>query len=206
MAIKITWLGHASIMVRSGSKTIYVDPWKVKGDQPKADIILLTHDHYDHYSEDDISALSSDTTVIVGPKGVPLAKNVIGPGGSIMVKDINIEAIPAYNIDKEFHPKENNWVGYIFTLDNKRIYHAGDTDRIPEMKDLNVDIAIIPVGGVYTMDALSAIDAINDIRPRHVIPIHFGDIVGSREDAEKLLKVTTCNIHILDPGETLDLD
>jgi len=206
MAIKITWLGHAGIMVRGESKTIYIDPWKVKGDYPKADIILITHDHFDHYSEDDIRALSSDTTVIVGPKCVPMAQNMIEPGGSLTVKGVSIEAIPAYNIDKEFHPRENNWVGYIFTLDNKRIYHAGDADRIPEMKGLDVDVAMLPVGGTFTMDAPSAIDAINDIGPKHVIPIHFGDIVGSREDAEELLKVTTCNIHILDPGETIDLE
>ena len=204
MSVKITWLGHASVKVEHGSKIIYIDPWKVTG--PKADIILVTHSHFDHYSADDIKALSSPETIVVGPEDVPLAGKKMGPGKSVTVKDIPIEAVPAYNIDKQFHPKKNGWVGYVFTMGGKRMYCAGDTDRIPEMKGLKVDIAFLPVGGTYTMDALSAIEAVNDIKPAHVIPIHFGEVAGSKADAEKLLSIKTSQIHVLDPGQSIDLE
>lgn len=203
MTIKITWLGHASIKAEDGSKIIYIDPWKVKG--PQADIILITHSHFDHFSVDDIKLLSSSDTIVVGPEDVPLAKNKIRPGKSVTVKGIVIEAVPAYNVDKEFHPKESGGVGYIFTMGGKRIYCAGDTDRIPEMKDLKVDVACLPVGGTYTMDSASAIQAVNDIKPEHVIPIHYGDIAGTKEDAEKLLSIKTSQIHVLNPGQSIEI-
>jgi L-ascorbate metabolism protein UlaG (beta-lactamase superfamily) len=203
MIIKITWLGHASVKVEHGPKIIYIDPWNVQG--PKADIILITHSHFDHYSDDEIKNLSSADTIIVGPEDVPLAKNKIGPGKSVTVKDMVIEAVPAYNVDKQFHPKENNWVGYILTIGGKRIYHAGDTDRIPEMKELKVDVACLPVGGTFTMDAASAIQAVNDIKPGHVIPIHYGAVAGSKKDAEELLSIKTSQIHVLDPGQSIEI-
>jgi L-ascorbate metabolism protein UlaG (beta-lactamase superfamily) len=204
MSVKITWLGHASVKVEDGSKLIYIDPWKVSG--PKADIILITHSHFDHYSADDIKALSSPDTIVVGTEDVPLAKNKINPGKSITVKDITIEAVPAYNIDKQFHPKKNGWVGYVLNIGSKRIYCAGDTDRIPEMKGLKVDVACLPVGGTYTMDAVSAIEAVNDINSKHVIPIHYGEVAGTKKDAEKLLSIKTSQIHVLDPGQSIELE
>lgn len=203
MTVKITWLGHASVKVEHGPKIIYIDPWKVKG--PRADIILITHSHFDHYSADDIKDLSSDDTIIVGTEDVPLAKNKVNPGKSVTVKDIAIETVPAYNIDKQFHPKMNGWVGYVFTIGGKRIYCAGDTDRIPEMKELKVDVACLPVGGTFTMDAASAIQAVNDIKPQHVIPIHYGDIAGTKKDAEELLLIKTSQIHVLDPGQSIEI-
>lgn len=203
MTLKITWLGHASIKAEHGSKTVYVDPWKVKG--PLADIILITHSHFDHYSVDDIKHLSSSDTIIVGPEDVPLAKNKMRPGKSVTVKDIAIESVPAYNVDKQFHPKKNGWLGYIFTMGDKRIYCAGDTDRILEMKALSVDVACLPVGGIYTMDAAAAIQAVTDIKPEHVIPIHYGEVAGTKEDAEKLLTIKTSQIHILDPGQSIEI-
>jgi L-ascorbate metabolism protein UlaG (beta-lactamase superfamily) len=203
MIIKITWLGHASVKVEHGPKIIYIDPWNVQG--PKADIILITHSHFDHYSDDEIKNLSSADTIIVGPEDVPLAKNKIGPGKSVTVKDMVIEAVPAYNVDKQFHPKENNWVGYILTIGGKRIYHAGDTDRIPEMKDLKVDVACLPVGVTFTMDESSAIQAVNDIKPGHVIPIHYGAVAGTKKDAEELLSIKTSQIHVLDPGQSIEI-
>lgn len=203
MTIKITWLGHASVKVEGESKIIYIDPWKIKG--PKADIILITHSHFDHYSDDDIKNIASADTIVVGPKDVPLAKNNVNPGKSITVKDVAIEAVPAYNVDKQFHPKENGWVGYVLTIEGKRIYHAGDTDRIPEMKDLKVDVACLPVGGTFTMDAASAIQAVNDIKPGHVIPIHYGEVAGTKKDAEELLSIKTSQIHVLDPGQIIEI-
>jgi len=206
MPVKITWLGHASVMIQGGSHVVYIDPWKIGTSLPKADIILITHDHFDHYSEDDIKLLSKKGTVIVSSVPGPLVDEVMKPGDTKDVRGIPIKAIPSYNIDKEFHPKVNRWVGYIVTVENKKVYHAGDTDRIPEMEGLDVDVALLPVGGTYTMDAASAIDAIEDIKPRHVIPIHFGDIVGTRADAERLLGVTTAKIHVLAPSQTVEID
>ncbi len=204
MTVKITWLGHASIKADDGSKIIYIDPWKVNG--PQADIILITHSHFDHYSPDDIKALSSPDTIVVGSEDIPVAENnKMTPGRTITVNDIVIEAVPAYNVDKQFHPKENGWVGYVFTMGGKRIYCAGDTDRIPEMKGLKVDVACLPVGGTYTMDSASAIQAVDDIKPRHVIPIHYGEVAGTKKDAEKLLSIETSQIHVLDPGQSIEI-
>ncbi len=206
MPVEITWLGHASIMVEGADVRVYVDPWKLKGDLPSADIILVTHDHYDHYSEGDIKRIKAESTVVICSSKKPYVDEVMLPGDRMVIKGVHVEAVPAYNVDKDFHPRGNNWVGYVVELEGMRIYHAGDTDRIPEMKGLDVDVAILPVGGTYTMDADDAIAAINDIGPRHVVPIHFGDIVGSRADAERLLKVKTADIHILDPGEKVKID
>jgi L-ascorbate metabolism protein UlaG (beta-lactamase superfamily) len=203
MTVKITWLGHASIKVEDGSKKIYIDPWKVKG--PQADIILITHSHFDHYSDDDIKALSSPDTIVVGPQDVSLAKNKISLGKSVTIKDIVIETVPAYNVDTQFHPKANGWVGYIINMGGKRIYCAGDTDRIPEMKGLKVDVACLPVGGTFTMDAAAAIQAVDDIKPGHVIPIHYGEVAGTKKDAEKLLSIKTSTIHVLDPGQSIEI-
>lgn len=203
MTIKITWLGHASVRLEDGPKMIYIDPWNVQG--PKAAIILITHSHFDHYSDDDIKSLSSADTIIVGPEDVPPAKHKVSPGKSITVKDIAIEAVPAYNVDKQFHPKENGWVGYIVTIGGKRIYCAGDTDRIPEMKGLKVDVACLPVGGTFTMDAASAIQAVHDIKAEHVIPIHYGAVAGTKKDAEELLSIKTSQIHVLDPGQSIEI-
>jgi L-ascorbate metabolism protein UlaG (beta-lactamase superfamily) len=205
MSIEITWLGHASVMVKTSKDIVYIDPWKVGTTLPEADIILLTHDHYDHYSEDDINLLAKNRTRIIAPMATGLVTDILQPGQSLDIDDLSIEAVPAYNIDKEFHPKKNNWVGYVLKLEGKKIYHTGDTDHIPEMKGLVVDVALMPVGGTYTMTAEDACNALQDIRAEHVIPIHFGDIVGSRKDAEKLSDISTNNIHILSQGETFTI-
>lgn len=205
MSIEITWLGHASVMVKTTKHTVYIDPWKVSRTLPEADIILLTHDHYDHYSEDDIDFLAKNNTRVIAPMATDIITDIIKPGESLDIDDVSIEAIPAYNINKDFHPRKNNWVGYILEIQGKKIYHTGDTDQIPEMKGLAVDVALIPVGGTYTMTAEDACNALADIRAEHVIPIHFGDIVGSRKDAEKLSEISTNDIHILNPGESFTL-
>jgi len=192
-------------MIRYGSGTLYIDPWKLGKDLPQADIILLTHDHYDHYSEQDIRALSKNSTRVVAPMSTPVVTDRIKPGGRISISDITIEAIPAYNLTKAFHPKSNGWVGYIIEAGGKRIYHTGDTDRIPEMKGVHVDLALIPVGGTFTMDSAEAGLAASDMNAQEVIPIHFGDIVGTRADAEKLARSAKAAVHILRPGETYTL-
>jgi L-ascorbate metabolism protein UlaG (beta-lactamase superfamily) len=151
MSVKITWLGHASVLITDGSSTVYIDPWKTGSGMPKADCVLLTHDHYDHYSEPDLKKVSQSSTRVVSPVSLPQVTDRIKAGGKITVGSLTIEAVPAYNTDKNFHPRSNGWVGYVVVIGGKRIYHAGDTDRIPEMKGLNVDLALVPVGGTYTM-------------------------------------------------------
>jgi L-ascorbate metabolism protein UlaG (beta-lactamase superfamily) len=205
VSIEIRWLGHASVMVKTTEHIVYIDPWKVSRTLPEADIILLTHDHYDHYSEDDIDFLAENKTRVIAPMATGLVTDIIKPGQSLDIDDVSIEAIPAYNINKDFHPRKNNWLGYILEIQGKKIYHTGDTDHIPEMKGLVVDVALIPVGGTYTMTAEDACNALVDIMAEHVIPIHFGDIVGSRKDAEKLSDISTNSIHILNPGESFTL-
>jgi L-ascorbate metabolism protein UlaG (beta-lactamase superfamily) len=136
----------------------------------------------------------------------PLVTDRITPGDNIIIKDVSILAVPAYNMGKAFHPKANGWVGYIITINGNKIYHSGDTDRIPEMKGLVVDVAFMPVGGTYTMDAKEASNAIKDIKTVYAIPIHYGDIVGSRKDAKEFAGLCSCDVRILNPGEYLDLE
>ncbi len=204
MAVRITWIGHASVKISGSAATVFIDPWKVPA-KDHADIILLTHDHYDHYSESDIKALMAPSTRVVAPMSTPLVTDRIAAGKSISIGDVTVRAVPAYNMGKAFHPKANGWVGYVVTMDGITVYHTGDTDRIPEMKGLTVDVALIPVGGTYTMDAREAGEVLKDIKASHAIPIHYGDIVGSRRDAEQFAHVCACDVHVLNPGESFDI-
>ncbi len=206
MTVRLTWLGHASVKITSPSITIYIDPWKIGNAALHADIILITHDHYDHYSQADIKTVSDASTRVVAPMSAPLVTDHIKPGNTLNIKDVSIQAVPAYNREKAFHPKTNGWVGYIVTISGNKIYHTGDTDRIPEMKDLVVDAVFMPVGGTYTMDAKEASEAIKDIKTIYAIPIHYGDIVGTRKDAEKFAGLCSCDVRILNPGEYLDIE
>jgi len=201
MTDNIHWLGHDSFRI-DGEKTIYIDPWKLKSDSPKADIILITHDHYDHCSPSDVAAIQKDDTEIVTVKDCldKLSGNLhsILPGEKIELGNIIVEAVPSYNIGKKFHPKSNNWVGFVVTVNNTRIYHAGDTDHIPEMKDIKCDIGLIPVSGTYVMTCEEAVEAVKDINPKIAIPMHWGDIVGGRKDAEYFKKHASCEVIILE--------
>ena len=205
MPVRITWLGHASVMIKA-TATVYIDPWKISKSSPRADIVLLTHDHGDHYSESDVKIISDASTRVVAPMSTKIVTDTITPGQSLAIKDVTIKAVPAYNVSKAFHPKVNAWVGYIVDIGGKKIYHTGDTDRIPEMMRIKADLAFIPVGGTYTMDASEASEAVKDIKASIVIPIHFGDIVGSIKDAEKFAKLCACDVRILHPGESIDID
>jgi L-ascorbate metabolism protein UlaG (beta-lactamase superfamily) len=201
--IKLDWLGHASVRITS-EKIIYIDPYQIKGDE-KADLILITHGHYDHCSIEDIQKIAKPTTIIVATTDcsskfsgkVEVADvKLMEPGQSVNIEGINIEAVHAYNPKKQFHPKVNAWVGYIIELDGKRIYHAGDTDLIPEMEKIKADIALLPIGGKYTMSPEEAAEAANIIKPQLAIPIHFGSIIGTKADAEKFKALCKCNAKI----------
>jgi L-ascorbate metabolism protein UlaG (beta-lactamase superfamily) len=198
MLDKIHWLGHDSFRIE-GEKIIYIDPWKLKN-APKADFILITHDHYDHCSPSDVAAIQKPTTEIICVKDskskLSGRLNIVTPGTKLSFPGLEVEAVPAYNIGKKFHPKANNWVGYIITLNGVRIYHAGDTDLIPEMKNFKCDIALIPVSGTYVMTAEEAVEAVRTIKPKQAIPMHWGDIVGSLKEAEYFKAHAPCEVVI----------
>lgn len=187
MVENIHWLGHNAFKI-IGEKVIFTDPYKIKK-KDTADIILITHDHFDHCSPEDVKKIQGSETVIVTT--ADCAKKLSGKikivkiGDRINVEGIEIEAVPSYNTNKQFHPKGNGWVGYIFTVTGHRIYIAGDTDYIPEMKSFKADIALLPVSGTYVMTADEAVKAALDIKPNIAIPMHYGSIVGSRDDAKK---------------------
>lgn len=198
--LELTWLGHAGFMLRAAGKVLYIDPYKVShGD--KADIILITHDHYDHLDPGSISSISKEDTVLIAPKACKeklKGMKEIKPGNLIEEQGINIMAVPAYNRSKQFHPRGSG-VGYVLTMGGKTVYHAGDTDSIPEMSDLgDVDIALLPVGGTYTMDAREAAEAADRIGAEVTIPMHWGGIVGTRDDAEELRKATKSKVVIME--------
>jgi L-ascorbate metabolism protein UlaG (beta-lactamase superfamily) len=187
MIENIHWLGHDTFKI-VGEKVIYTDPFKVKK-KDEANIVLITHEHYDHCSPDDLKLVQGPNTVIVTT--ADCAKKLKGkiktvkPGDKITVEGIQIEAVPSYNTNKQFHPKANGWVGYIFVVKGQRIYIAGDTDYIPEMKNFKVDIALLPVSGTYVMTAEEAVKAALDLKPKIAVPMHYGSIVGSDADARK---------------------
>lgn len=187
MIDNIHWLGHAGFYVQ-GSKAVYFDPWEVSGG-PKADLVLISHEHYDHCSPGDVAKISKPGTIVVtepdAARKLSGKIEVLRPGQSLETGGVKITAVPSYNTDKQFHPKSNNWLGFIVELDGVKIYHAGDSDFIPEMEGLETDIALIPVSGTYVMDPDQAAAAARAIKPKIAVPMHYGKIVGSEDDAEK---------------------
>jgi L-ascorbate metabolism protein UlaG (beta-lactamase superfamily) len=197
----IIWLGHDSFRIKAPEGVIYFDPWKLRRAEP-ADLILITHQHQDHFSAEDVKKLLKPDTTIVSVAAV--AKQLKGdvrtvkPGDSLTVKGIKIEAVPAYNPGKQFHPKAAGHVGFIITAGGRRIYHAGDTDVIPEMAKIQTDVALLPVGGKFTMTASEAAEAANLIKPKVAVPMHWGDIIGTRADAEAFKKACKVPVEILE--------
>ena len=203
MVENIHWLGHDTFKI-VGEKVIYTDPFKIKKED-KADIILITHEHYDHCSPEDVKLIQGPKTVIVTTsdcaKKLAGKIKIVKPGDKINIEGLEIEAVPSYNTNKQFHTKDKGWVGYIFTVKGKRIYLAGDTDYIPEMKNFKVDIAFLPVSGTYVMTAEEAIKAAFDIKPKIAIPMHYGSIVGSKGDAKRFADGLKGKIEVVIPQE-----
>lgn len=188
----IKWLGHDGFIIKDDSTTMVIDPFQVGKGEP-ADIIFVTHAHYDHCSVDDIPKFLKDSTIIVtepqsaemiAKAGIKQEIQVVKPGDSLEIAGIPVEVVAAYNTNKEFHPKDKNWLGFIITVGGQRLYHSGDTDHIPEMKGFDADIALLPVSGTYVMTADEAVEAAKDIGPKTAIPMHYDAIVGTAADAD----------------------
>jgi L-ascorbate metabolism protein UlaG (beta-lactamase superfamily) len=200
----IRWLGQSAILLQDG-KNIYIDPYGLGEGLPPADIILITHDHSDHLSPADIAKIIKPTTVVVTvePALAKLPKEgvvrVVKPGDTLTVEGVRIEAVPAYNTAKQFHPKQKGYVGFIVHSGDRSIYHAGDTDLIPEMKNFKVDVALLPIGGTYTMTASEAAKAANIIKPKVAIPMHYGSIVGSPADAQIFKAEAKVPVVVMEP-------
>lgn len=185
---KISVIVHSSVRI-NGEKVIYFDPYKLPDKMPKADIIFITHEHGDHMSPQDVAKIAKDSTIIVLPKTVTHSFKghviSVSPGEEKIIAGIPVKIVPAYNTNKKFHTKDRGWVGYIVNFDSTAVYFPGDTDRIPEMKTIKADIAFLPVSGTYVMTADEAAQAALDINPKIAIPIHYGSVVGTKDDAQK---------------------
>lgn len=191
-------LYHSCIRMNK-EKMIYIDPYHIEKNYNDADMIFITHDHYDHYSEEDIDKVRKNNTIFIVPENLlnKLIKKGINdeniitldPGYAENIDGIKVEAIHSYNIDKPFHPKENNWLGYVIEIDGVRYYIAGDTDITEENKKIKCDVAFVPVGGKYTMNFSEAAQLINIIKPKNAVPIHYGSVVGTKQDATDFIKL-----------------
>jgi len=191
MVESLHWLGHDAFRLDTAAGAIYFDPFEIKGG-PLAALILVSHEHYDHCSPEDIAKIKGPDTVIVteadSAKKLAGEVKVVKPGDVLKLKGAEIRVVPSYNMDKNFHPKAKGWLGFVVTVGGVSIYHAGDADHIPEMADLDVDIALLPVSGTYVMTASQAVAAAKAINPRLAIPMHYGAIVGGEADAQKFAK------------------
>ena len=197
---------HSSIKIIN-NKTIYIDPFRINEVTHDADYIFVTHSHYDHFSTSDILKVAKIDTVFIATEdtktsfelmGVPEEQIIIvKPNNSYKTKDISFETVYAYNKEKKFHPKENNWVGYVINLNNTTYYIAGDTDNIEEIQNIKCDIAFLPIGGTYTMNAKEAAELANKIECKKVVPIHYGEIVGTQEDLKNFIELTKREVEVL---------
>jgi L-ascorbate metabolism protein UlaG (beta-lactamase superfamily) len=208
----IEWLGHAAFRITVGRATVYIDPYRVSEDAPTADLILITHGHYDHFSPQDVERLSKRDTWLIGPAAV--AERVsgqvhrIGPEESIddeLVRGVAVRAVAAYNTSKRtadgdpFHPRDAGGVGFDLRVRGERLYHAGDTDVIPEMDEVHgVDVALLPVSGVYVMTAGEAAEAARRIAPKVAVPMHWGEHIGTRDDALAFARRAPVEVRILE--------
>ena len=208
----VDWLGHSGFRIRVGKAVVYIDPYRVPAGSPAADLILVTHGHYDHFSPQDVERLSARHTWLVGPAAV--AERVSGrvhsiaPGETLddeVVRGVHVRAVAAYNTSKRdpdgkpFHPRAAGWVGYDLNVRGERLYHSGDTDVIPEMDTVTgVDLALLPVSGVYVMTAQEAAEAARRIQPRLAVPMHWGGHIGSEQDARTFAERAPVRVRIME--------
>jgi L-ascorbate metabolism protein UlaG (beta-lactamase superfamily) len=211
----LDWLGHAAFRVNLGRATVYIDPYRISEGAPPADLILITHGHYDHFSPQDVERLSTRHTWLVGPAAV--AERVsgqvhrIGPGELLddeLVRGVHVRAVAAYNTSKRdadgkpFHPRDAGWVGYELNIRGERLYHSGDTDVIPEMDTVTgVDVALLPVSGVYVMTAQEAAEAARRIQPRVAVPMHWGSHIGTEHDARTFATKAPVEVQIMEKAQ-----
>ena len=211
----LEWLGHASFRITVGRAHVYIDPYRVPDAAPAADLILITHGHYDHFSPQDVERLSTRDTWLVGPAAV--AERVsgrvhrIGPGELLedeLVRGIHVRAVAAYNTSKRdpdgkpFHPRDAGWVGYELNIRGERLYHSGDTDVIPEMDTVTgVDVALLPVSGVYVMTAQEAAEAARRIQPRVAVPMNWGSHIGTEHDARTFASKAPVEVRIMEKAQ-----
>lgn len=204
---RFTWFRQSSMRYAGDGLTVYIDPWGTAPDDPEADLILITHAHFDHLQPHEIQQLSSEGTKVVAPHDV--AKELDGdvipvaPGESHEVAGVRIETVPAYNAAEErldMHPRAKGWVGYVLELEGRRYYHAGDTDALPELETLPTDVAMVPIGGTYTMDHREAATLVKAMRPRVAVPMHYGFVVCSPSHADLFRKEAhPVRVEVMDP-------
>jgi L-ascorbate metabolism protein UlaG (beta-lactamase superfamily) len=208
---RFKWLKNSSFLY-DGDMKIYLDPWGVPGGSPLADIVFVTHAHDDHLSAEDIEKVRGDHTLIATTADVAKELSgsieIVSPGDALELAGISVDVVPAYNTapDRQnFHPQAKGWVGYVFTLEGARIYHAGDTDAIPEMEAIDCDIAFLPIGGTYTMTAEEAVDAVRKLGPKIVVPMHYGFVAGTPKDMERFKKlVPDVTVRSFEPANPFD--
>lgn len=203
MDLKIEWLGHDSFRL-TGEKIVYIDPWQIANARHDADVVLITHDHFDHFVIEDVAKVRNEKTVVVGPEMLrgKIDGNVlfVRRGESLNVSGVPLQVTAAYNLHADrqnFHPNAYGGVGYIVTLNGKRIYHTGDTDPIPEMKNIQCDIMLVPVSGTYVCTCDEAVEAVKLVNPKIAIPMHWDTIVGTWEDANNFKQNAGVPVEIL---------
>lgn len=208
--LEISWLGHDSFRLTKGLSVI-IDPYKISSSK-EVDIILITHEHFDHLSSEDLKKVIGPKTIAISMQMCAEALSTMGiaevrivkAGDVLDVKGIRIEAVESYNINKfkepglVFHPREDGKLGFVIDFGGVRVYHSGDTDDIPEMANIKADIALLPVSGTYVMTAEEAAEAVKKIEPNLAIPMHYGTIVGSKMDAQRFKDLASCDVQILE--------
>ena len=199
--VEIEKLNHSSFLIKGKNKSIIIDPYNIKTNE-KADIILITHPHFDHFSPQDIKRVKKKNSLVVMPplhntKKISESSVFMRPWGELKRGSTHIRGIPSYNTDKDYHPKVSGWLGYVIEIDNVRIYHAGDTDFIKEMKKLGeINYAMLPICGKYAMSAKEAARAVDIIMPEVAIPMHYGRLVGSYEEADEFCELCSCPVEM----------
>lgn len=207
MLDQVTVFTQSSIRL-AGSATLYFDPFQMTFEPHDADAVLITHDHYDHFSPEDFRKVMRDDTVFAAPEllvpaleeaGIPRQQICpVAPGGNYTIAGVPVQTVAAYNVSKPYHPREKGWVGYVADFDGMRYFVSGDTDRIPEHKGLACDVALVPIGGTFTMDADEAAELINALAPKvAAIPTHYGTIVGAPSDADRFAQLVDPRIPVV---------